>query len=163
MHSLIDFHRHGGIVNIDQTLFKNFKKCGSVIANPIYPDTAVLRNLQIDSSQFAADLAISFDESKYLGVLNEYADILTESEITGFEFSECPQDLSADPSFDACFQILIKNSEIQQINNNLNEFDHGFSKTGKDFSDSIVPQYLGYFISLHQYQGSLLLYNNKFM
>jgi hypothetical protein len=163
MHSLIDFHSFGGIVRIDNSIFENFHKCGAIIANKFYPDYEIIRNLQINSSEFGEDLNISFDEEHYVTILSEFADILASKEADFEGFSNCEEDESADPTFQTCFQIEVTNSEFIKLNQNLNQMKAAFGKTGKDLADSITPQFLGYFLSLHQYKGSLLIQNNQFL
>ena len=163
MHSLVDFHSFGGIVNINQSVFQSFKKCGAIISNHFYPDTNVFKNLEINSSQFGSELGIDFNEEKYSQVLAELADTLSIQDIDFDGFSECEEDSNANPPFPKCFQIQIQNSEFLNLNNNLNVMGNQFYKTGADFADSVVPQFTAYFMALHKYEGSLIIQNNQFL
>ena len=163
MHSLIDLNKYGGEVKIEDCTFENFNTCGAIIANRAYPDQEIMRNLQIDSTSFAADLNIAFDEDEYSTILSELADSLASREIDFEGFSQCEEDSNANPSFDTCFQIEIHNSEFENLNNASNIMKESFQRTGKDLEGSIVPQFLGYVLSLHQYMGSLVIHNNSFL
>ena len=150
-------------MRIDDSVFQNFKTCGALIANQLYPNPEIIRNLQIDSSEFADDLNISFDKDSYSEILSELADIQEQKEVDFEGFSQCEMDEFADPIYEKCFNIEVTNSEFVQLNNNLNEMKTTFGRTGQDLGDSIVPQFLGYFIALHQYKGSLLINYNRFL